>query len=289
MAGPSGYPSPAMAAIQVVLVPYDSGRRGERLGAGPLALLEGGVGAALAGAGHAVEVETIELEEAFTPEVPAAVELQRGVAAAVRRASAADRLPVLLAGNCNLAALGALGGLGSGTAVLWLDAHGDFNTPETSPSGYFDGMTLAVATGRCFRGAASGFDGLETLADERIALLGVRDLDPPEERALAASGVTRLAAAELARLAALLAAWAAAGLRLYLHIDLDVLDPTELVANPWAVPGGLSRDELADVLDMVRRTLPPAAIGFTAYGPGYDREARGAGIVAAALDRLLVP
>jgi len=278
-----------MAAIQVVLVPYDSGRRGERLGAGPLALLEGGVGAALAAAGHAVEVETIELEEAFTPEVPAAVELQRGVAAAVRRASAAERLPVLFAGNCNLAALGALGGLGPGTAVLWLDAHGDFNTPETSPSGYFDGMTLAVATGRCFRGAASGFDGLEPLADERIALLGVRDLDPPEERALAASGMIRLTAAELARLAALLAAWAAAGLRLYLHIDLDVLDPKELVANPWAVPGGLSRDELADVLGTVRRALPPAAIGFTAYGPAYDRETRGAGIVAAALERLLAP
>lgn len=278
-----------MAGIQLILVPYDSGRREERLGAGPVTLVEGGVDAALAGAGHDVALETVELEEAFTPEVVAAVELQRRVAAAVRRATRAGRRPVVFAGNCNLAALGALGGLGPGTAVLWLDAHGDFNTPETSPSGYFDGMTLAVATGRCFRGAAARFDGFEPLADERLALLGVRELDPGEERTVAASGVPRIGAGERERLDALLGGWAAAGLRLYLHLDLDVLDPSELVANPWPVPGGLSRDDLAEVLEAVRRRLSPAAVGVTAYGPGYDRGKRGPVLVAAALERLLAP
>lgn len=147
-------------------------------------------------------------------------------------------------------------------------------------------MALAVATGRCFPQVAARLEGFVPLADDRVALVGARDLDPGEAEILCSSEISGLDVDELERLPELLEGWAAAGCELYLHLDLDVLDPTELVCNPWAAPRGLSRAGLGAVLGAVTRSLPPAAVGVTAYGPEYDRAGRGPGLVAEALGRL---
>ena len=75
----------------------------------------------------------------------------------------AERFPLVLAGNCN-AAVGVVAGLGPGAAVLWCDAHADFNTPETTTGGFLDGMGLATVTGRCWTSMAARVPGFVPVA-----------------------------------------------------------------------------------------------------------------------------
>ena len=101
--------------------------------------------------------------------------------------------------------------------IAWIDAHGDFNTPETTPSGFLGGMCLAAA---CGRWDADGWPG--TVDPGRVHLLGVRDLDPGEEREVDAAGLS----AEIPD-----------GVPLYVHLDTDVLDPSVMAAQ-FPVPDG---------------------------------------------------
>jgi len=107
--------------------------------------------------------------------------------------------------------------------VLWLDAHGDFNTPETTPSGFLGGMCLAAA---CGRWDADGWPG--TLDPARLHLLGIRDLDPAEEEAVEASGVRADVPVDVP---------------LFVHLDVDVLDG-ELMPSEFPAPGGWSEERL---------------------------------------------
>ena len=89
--------------------------------------------------------------------------------------------------------VGTLGGLGTGpTGVRWFDAHGDFNTPESTLGGFLDGMALAIATGRCWIGLAATVPGFTPVAEENVVLVGARDLDPAEGELLRASRVQHL-------------------------------------------------------------------------------------------------
>jgi len=103
--------------------------------------------------------------------------------------------PLLLSGDCVMA-LGAMAGLQrrhGDVAVVWLDAHGDFNTPATTITGYLGGMPLAMLTGRGRELISDGL-GLRPVADHQVVLVDARDLDPAEREALAASGVRHVPA-----------------------------------------------------------------------------------------------
>src|SRR5439155_26231921 len=104
----------------------------------------------------------------------------------VRHAVRAGAFPIALSGNCG-SAIGAIAGVGEGTGVAWFDGHGDFNTPETTVSGFLDGMALAIATGRCFRPLARSVPGFVPVAGHDAFLVGARDLDPEERTALEGS------------------------------------------------------------------------------------------------------
>ncbi|NJM05713.1 hypothetical protein HC891_05255 [Candidatus Gracilibacteria bacterium] len=164
------------------------------------------------------------------------------------------------------------------------DAHGDFNTPATTPSGYLGGMPLAALTGRCL-GVVTAAAGIVQAVDEaQIALIGVRDLDPPEAAALAASAVAVLSAAELRAAPAHLDAVLqriTSDATLYLHLDVDVLDSELLPGAVYPTPDGWQLAELAQVLKAVRQRCTPAAIAITAINvAGGDQER----ILAGALD-----
>ena len=168
--------------IRLLLVPYDSGQRNVRMGAGPEHLRAAGLEKHLAAQGHRVDSEVIEPASLnWRAEVQTSFELMRTVAEHVRAARIAKRFPVVLSGNC-LAAVGVIAGLGAGTGVLWIDAHGDFNTPQTTTSGFLDGMTLATATGQCWGELARSIEGFQPVPDNAVVLLGARDLDPGEAR-----------------------------------------------------------------------------------------------------------
>src|SRR5215208_6459379 len=145
--------------IDVLLVPYDSARRGERMGAGPEALVEGGLLAQLEGHGHDVRRTVVEPAlGSWRAEIRTTFELAAALAIAIRATCTAGRFPIILAGNCS-AALGVGAALPANTPVLWMDAHADFNTPETTVGGFLDGMALAVLTGRCWRRLAEQIPG----------------------------------------------------------------------------------------------------------------------------------
>src|SRR5688572_13609425 len=127
--------------INLIRVPYDSGHRGIRMGRGPLHLSERGAADRLRASGHDVVESTVDVPTAFPTEVGTSFAVHRALSATVCAAVASGGFPLILAGNCGTA-LGTVSGVRGGSpndtsdiGVIWLDAHADFNTPETTTSG----------------------------------------------------------------------------------------------------------------------------------------------------------
>ena len=263
----------------LIVVPYDSGHRDRRMGAGPLRVVEGGLPARLREAGHEVSVEVVELPAGAWPsEISGAFELARGVALRVAEARAGGRFPLVLSGNCGPAAHGSVAGLsanGPKPAVLWFDAHGDFNTPETTVGGFLDGMSLATLTGRCWAELTRSIPGFAAVPEAHVGLIGTRDLDPLEARLLSSSEVRRVAANRVREdLPGLVADLATRADLAYLHLDLDVLDPSEGRVNRYSVAGGLSVDDLLGAIGAIGSRIPVSAAALTEYAPEEDPAGR---------------
>ncbi|HJS42477.1 MAG TPA: arginase family protein [Gemmatimonadales bacterium] len=255
--------------VQILAVPYDSGRRDVRMGKGPGRLLGLGLEAAWSTHGHEVATEWIEVRTSDSGDIRSSFELYDALANRVRAAHAAQHFPFVIAGNCGVT-IGAVAGLSDvRPAVVWFDAHGDFNTPETSPSGFLDGMALAILTGRCWRTLAKSVTGFEAVPETRVTLVGARDLDPPEADALAASRILRIGA----DLSGLDDVFAKAS-PIWLHVDLDVLDIAEGRANQFATTGGLTVSQLVDAVRRLATRLSIVGAALTAYDPAADGDGR---------------
>jgi arginase len=226
------------------------------------------------------ESETIEAGDSFPTEAGTAFVVASRLAERVRAAVAADRFPLVLSGNCLPAAVGTLAGLGTGVGVAWLDAHGDFHTPETTLSGFVDGMALAAACGRCWRRLAARVSGFAPVTGDRVAHVGGRDFDSGELERLSEAGVRVLAVPEALT-------WSADTRGVYLHLDLDVLDPREVPANSYQPAGGLSLIEVLSFVRVLRASAPVLAASVTAYDPVGDPDRRAVGALSAVLDALL--
>jgi arginase len=111
----------------------------------------------------------------------ASAAVNQALQAAVQPAVTAGQLPIVLAGSCD-AAIGVIAGLDPGhCGVVWVDAHGDFNTPQSSASGFFPGMSLAVVTGHCRQQLWASLGGRPPVPEELVVLAGVRSLSPGAE------------------------------------------------------------------------------------------------------------
>jgi len=173
------------------------------------------------------------------------------------RVAASDEPAVVASGDCTtaLAVVAGLQRRGLAPGVIWLDAHGDFNTPHTTRSGYLGGMALAILTGRAGTSLREAI-GLSALADDACALVGARDLDPAERELLAASGVRRVDdVRDLADAPLPASPW-------YVHVDVDVVDPDELAPLRFPAPGGPSAAVLAGALRALAARGPIAALGL---------------------------
>ena len=195
------------------------------------------------------------------------------------RSMRADRAFVI-GGECSLTP-GSLAGLsevfGGRPGMLWMDAHGDFNTPETSLSGYIGGMCLAMA---CGRGPTLG-EEIEKhrplLAEERLVHLGSRALDPPEVVAFNSSPaklftsqqVKKVGAAEVAEEAARHLAnrsdW------IVCHLDVDVVDPAWIPAVNYPTPGGLTVDETTMIVTTLLKTEKMKVLELASYNASKDK------------------
>ena len=188
---------------------------------------------------------------------PAGAMLERlydGVAARV----AASAEPVVVAsGDCttSLAIVAGLQRRGIAPGVIWLDAHGDFNTPRTTRSGYLGGMALALLVGRAGASFAKAI-GLHAVAEDACVLAGTRDLDPAERDALERSAVRRITdVADLATAPLPPPPW-------YVHLDVDVIDPRGLPPLRFPVPGGPGANAVAAALRALAQRGTIAALGL---------------------------
>ena len=260
--------------VQLILVPYDSGHRGIRLGAGP-ERLAGPLADRAAAAGLEVRRTVVDPRPtSWQAEVGTTFELAAAVAREVSAARATHAFPVVLTGNC-FATLGVIAALGAGTGLIWWDAHADFNTSETSVSGFLDGMSLATIVGRGWTALRQRVDGFVPVLEEHVWLVGARDLDPAEAVALDGSGVHRVLASVVStNFSKTIARQGAAIPRFAVHVDLDVIDANDGRANSYAVGGGVSAKELVATCSALTRELPVEALTLSAYDPSCDVDGR---------------
>jgi len=266
---------------QIIQVPYDSGYKDYRMGRGPGHILRH------LKAEKDFPADEVEVQDRFALEVGTSFAVARQLAAKVCNVADRGDFPLVLAGGC-ISCVGSLAGLGAPPpAIIWLDAHGDFNTPETTISGFLDGMALATAVGRCWGKLAATVPGFRPVPESQTVLVGARAFDV-SERALLDSSAVHLVDPQRIRnhgwRAELEPLWAKIQTRTgraYLHIDLDVLDPADARVNQFAAPGGLTLTELLGIVSLVRERFALAATAITAYDPEYDE---GEKAVKAAVD-----
>lgn len=223
--------------------------------------------AALRQSGIAEELNAkwVDIAPDFSGGVDPVVAVNRALAQAIQ--ANADKAPVVFANDCT-SCLGVVKGLADkAPVILWYDSHGDFNTPETSPSGFLGGMPLAALAGRGNQHLMRGLE-LEPIAESDIIITDVRNLDPEEGEMLRGSGVVIHETLESLRQATL------PKRPLYIHFDTDVVDCAEMPAMSYPEPDGPSLAECKDSLARALAEGRTAAILFSLWNstlPGADR------------------
>jgi len=201
------------------------------------------------------------------------------VAHLVARAVDEGLQPLVLGGDHSVA-IGTLGGLARGNGaggVLWLDAHGDLNRPETSPTGNVHGMPLAAALGLAGPEFESDAWPLPAVAADRVALVGVRSLDPAEAELIAEAGVSVYTMSDVDRLGLervvreALAKIAGPGF-VHVSLDMDALEPDIAPGVGTPVRGGLSYREAHLAMELVAESGLAGSLEVVEVNPILDRE-----------------
>lgn len=276
--------------VTVIGVPTDFGANRRGVDMGPSAIRYAGLGPALSDAGIDWEDRgdiptSPELHESTGPDFDAVETLSHRLETAVTDVRHADRLPLVLGGDHSIA-FGSVAGATTqfeSIGLLWFDAHGDFNTPERSPSGNVHGMVLAGLLGD---GSFpdTGWPRVPELAPTDVTLIGTRDLDPEERTAIVQSPVTVKTMTDVdatgvgstvkTAIEQLLERVDA----IYVTFDLDVIDPIEAPGVGTPVRGGLTYREAHLTMELVADHLTDAnrlaGIEFVEVNPIRDRENR---------------
>jgi arginase len=266
--------------IQIINVPYDCGYKDRRQGLGPGHFGKHGVDQILESDGHQVKLTQIESQSEFTIEIMTAFELNRLLADEVRRAIEKNLFPVILSGNCN-SCLGTIAGIGpDNLGVVWFDAHGEFNTPETTLSGFLDGMPIAIATGRCWKSVAGTIPGFHPVAEKNLVLVGARDLDEEEQRQLEQSEINLVRKTSgdetdiLKKMETALTELQRRVSGIYLHIDMDAFEIGGGAANHYGATGGISPGFMCTAIALVKDYIPVKGCAIASYDPAFDGDSR---------------
>lgn len=272
------------ASIRIIGVPMDLGQSRRGVDMGPAALRYAGLARKIERLGGRIEdagnVE-IPLRDTLPPEggmafLPAVVRGCEAVYAMGRRTIAEGDVPLYLGGDHSIA-LGTVAAATEGcrAGLLWVDAHGDFNTPQTSPSGNLHGMPLAALTGRGIPELTDLVRPGPRVREEDVVAVGVRDLDPGEREALRESGVLVLTMADIDRMGigrvAELAMERLGNLdRVHVSLDMDALDPQEAPGVGTPVAGGLTYREAHFLMETVADALDVHSIDVVEINPILD-------------------
>jgi arginase len=275
--------------ISLIGVPMDLGADRSGVDMGPSAIRYAGIADKLSALGHKVhnlhEVP-VPHPDVHAPGDPKLKYLEQIIAATnelakrVEKIAADGALPLVLGGD-NAISLGSIAGVAKARGpigVLWLDAHGDFNTAETSPSGNIHGQILAALAGYGDERLVNvGGEGAK-VAPAHIVIVGARDLDPGERALLHKAGVNvrtiadidRHGMSEIAREALSLTTTETNGV--YVMLDMDVMDPSEAPGVGTPVPGGITYREAHLVMEMVAESGKLLGLDLVEVNPILDRE-----------------
>jgi arginase len=279
-----------MRDITIIGVPVDlgAGRRGVDMG--PSAIRYAGLKERLSELGYCVrDLGNIGVPLAEQIELPAngeklrylgpLVEVNRALAQQVAAASAAGAFPLILGGDHSLA-IGSASGLAQGRRIgmIWVDAHADFNTAETTPSGNIHGMSVAALTGRGHPALTRLLEGdAPPLRDEDVALIGIRDIDPLERTALRESGILVFTMHDVDRrgmgavMQEAIEHVSAATDGFHVSLDMDVLDPREAPGVGTPVLGGISYREAHLAMELVAESGKLIGLDLVEVNPILDQ------------------
>ncbi len=202
----------------------------------------------------------------------------------VEAATLAGALPLVLGGDHSIA-IGVLGGLarahGRPGAVLWIDAHADMNTPETSPTGNVHGMPVAAIAGYGREWFDRGGWPVPSVDEAQVAMIGVRSIDPEEREVLRRSQVRVVTMAEIDRVGMEAAVEAAldrlrAAPWVHVSLDMDVLDPLHAPGVGTPVPGGITYREAHLMMEMVAESRLMGSLQVVEVNPILDDQNRSA-------------
>ncbi len=272
--------------VQIIGVPMDLGQDQRGVDLGPGALRYAGLSGALRRLGHQV-VDAGNLpapvRDSLDPADPrcyltAIAQVCNALYRACLQAHADGAVPVALGGDHSIAAGTVAATIEHRPAgLLWIDAHGDFNTPQTSPSGNVHGMPLAALMGDG-PPEMTGI-GSRRIDPENVVLLGIRDLDPAEKERLRTSGIRVLTMRDIdERGMGTVMSEALEHLaghdRIHVSLDVDAIDPREAPGVGTPVPGGLSYREAQLVMEMLADTGKLAALDIVEINPILDERNR---------------
>lgn len=264
--------------LRLLTLPYHLGRERTGMGNGPDRFVDAGAVSHAESRGFAVELMETTPDDEFAHEIGAAFAVLRAHAQQVERAVDDGAFPLTLGGNCSttiatVAALGREDRLG----VVWFDAHGDANTPETTTTGFFDGMPLAILAGWCWRSLAATVNGFRPVPESNVLLAATRSIDADEERLLEGSDIVAVPADRMRTPKQLEDSFLPAleGIvarvdRLYVHIDLDAIDVADGRANEFAESDGPTLEALTASLAHIADQGKLAAASLTSYNPACD-------------------
>jgi arginase len=264
--------------LSLIQAPYLAGDERQGASKGPRRFIEAGAERLLSKTGLDVALELVDRGGPFRDTGSASLAVCKQLASVVERSVRARRFPFVLSGSCDVSK-GVLSGFDhSQCGVVWFDAHGDFNTPETTISGYFPGMSLAIVAGHCYASYWGQIGNSTPIPATSILMVGVRDLDPAEQDRLERSGIQvvgwhhRKPAADLESALHKLTTRVR---EVYLHIDMDALDADVapgVVNDP--VPGGLSLNDLKDAIRATFATFRVRAAALVVFDPDRDENDR---------------
>jgi arginase len=193
--------------------------------------------------------------------------LHEALARKVEKSIAEGKLPVSIAGDC-CTSIGVTAGLqraGVSPFLIWFDAHGDFNTWDTTPSGFLGGMPLAMLAGLGQQTMPRAVN-LRSLSQDKIILTDGRDLDPGEMELVTSSGVNHLLDPKS------LYEYAFPDLPIYVHFDVDIINPLDAPGMSYSATGGPRASELEDIFRFLAQTLRIVAVSLSSWNPDLDSD-----------------
>lgn len=273
--------------IDIIGVPIDLGADRRGVDMGPSALRYAHLREKLETLGHTVEdkgnievpiAETCSISDPRLKYIDCIVPMSRRVAGEVARSVQGGRFPLVLGGDHSLA-LGSVRGAAKGKTLglLWMDAHADFNTEETTPSGNIHGMPLSALCGLGDKRLTQlGTQSMPAIDPARVAIIGTRDLDPGEKANLRQAGVMVMGMEQIDRLGMAAAVEKAIeqALRgadgLYLSFDMDAMDPHEAPGVGTPVPAGLTQREAHVACELIGETGKLVGMDVVEVNPILD-------------------